>query len=643
MARKRITLSVLTVLIWIGIVGGNFSLISPTVLAETPQNIPLPILLESETRQDDYFLTRLAGKEPATDSASAATALATGHKTDAGNLAWLPGDPVTGSLTTIAETLRADYGFAIGAASTVQFSHATPASFVAHNANRGNYAEIANEIVHTVRPEVVVGGGHPGFNGGNYNYVGGAATWDALNTGVTSYTHVVTRVAGVDGGAALRAAAATVDLAGGDRLIGIFGGAGNNFDVHVPADAPGSPSVARGSVENPTLADVVTATLSVLSQDPDGLFAIFEQGDVDWANHANDFASMVGGLWDLDAAVRAAEAYVAAPGGPDWTDTLLVVTSDHANSYMRNRQWLGVGDLPLQVAGGGVGTYGGNFLYPGGEVSYRTGNHTNELVTLWARGQSAYLFDDYAGSWYSGTQIVDNTQIYAVMVRAVQDAGARNVILFVGDGMHVEHEIAASRYLYGSDFDLAWHGWGELADGWAGYAATWDVTTYDVYAGLQGVAPYDSATFDPTVGYDPLRGGSAPYALQPSFAELEASPPSLYIKVDAVNTVSGTMVITGTSRTTATIVVTKTGSSNVPWTWIEDPEAGWLSTDPTSGTIAYDGSVGLDVFVDAAGLQPGFYHTDLVFSNPFGDITIPVVLKVRGLAPHRIYLPLVVR
>ena len=35
---------------------------------------------------------------PATDSASAATALATGFKTDSGNIAWLPGDPPDGRL-----------------------------------------------------------------------------------------------------------------------------------------------------------------------------------------------------------------------------------------------------------------------------------------------------------------------------------------------------------------------------------------------------------------------------------------------------------------------------------------------------------------------------------------------------------------
>jgi len=31
--------------------------------------------------------------------------------------------------------------------------------------------------------------------------------------------------------------------------------------------------------------------------------------------------------------------------------------------------------------------------------------------------------------------------------------------------LHIEHEIAASRYLYGEDFGLAWHDWSEEENG----------------------------------------------------------------------------------------------------------------------------------------------------------------------------------
>ena len=54
------------------------------------------------------------------------------------------------------------------------------------------------------------------------------------------------------------------------------------------------------------------ASLDVLSDDAEGFFVMFEQGDIDWSNHANDFENMIGGVWDLDQAVRAAEDQVAS-------------------------------------------------------------------------------------------------------------------------------------------------------------------------------------------------------------------------------------------------------------------------------------------------------------------------------------------
>ncbi len=463
---------------------------------------PFALMQDDATpARDAYFLTLLSGKEPATDSASSATALATGYKTDDGNLAWLPGDPPNGSLTTIAETLRISRSYAIGVVSTVPFNHATPAGFASHNVSRNNYAAIAHEIIISTTPEVVVGGGYS-----TTTYLPlSSPDYIALNTGATVYS-LTQRTASVDGGVALLAAANTISLTQGDKLFGLFGGSGGNFEYYTVVSSTGSVSITRGSVENPTLADATNATLPVLSQDPDGFFVLFEQGYIDWANHANNYRDMVGGIYDLDAAVRAAEAYVDQPGGPAWTDTLLVVTADHSNSYLRLNKPLGKGQLPQQVwvdRNGNGQVNDGEWDYPGGEVSYRTINHTNELVTLWAHGAGASLLSQYAGQWYPGTQIVDDTQVYGAMKRAAEEAGAKHIILFIGDGMNIAHEIAGSRYLYGTDYGLAWHSWGQLADGWTGYSSTWDVTAYNKYAASLGKPNYTIATADPLVGYNP--------------------------------------------------------------------------------------------------------------------------------------------
>jgi alkaline phosphatase len=471
-------------------------------------------LVRTLDERDDYFLQIIGGKPPATDSASAATAMATGRKTDAGNIAWAPGDPADGAWETVAEWLRREHGFAIGVASTVPFDHATPAGFVSHNPSRNNYHALGHEIVFDVVPDVVIGGGNPDFygGGGNDRYLASNDVY-SLTHGLTSYTHVVTRETGVDGAVKLVSATVTISMARGDKLFGYFGGAGGNFEYHDVSDTPGSPAVTRGAVEDPTLAAVVTATLSVLNQDPDGFFVMFEQGDIDWSNHGNNFATMVGGIWDLDQAVRTAEAYVDRTSDMTWSDTLVIVTADHSNSYMRLPIALGVGDLPTQTVG-----MGGGWVYPGGEVTYATTRHTNELVTLWARGKGAVYFDAYAGQpfgtyVYTGTRIVDNTNFYDVVSRAAA-SGTEHIILFIGDGMNVNHEIAGSRYLYGEDFALAWHAWRRDVDGWVGFATTWDVNTYEKYASVyaDGLA-FDPESFYPYLGYDEARGGEAPSPL----------------------------------------------------------------------------------------------------------------------------------
>lgn len=387
---------------------------------------PYPL---DRTGLDSYFLVKLPtatlpASYPATDSASAGTALATGVKTDDGNIAWMPGDPVDGSLVTIAEVLREKRGKAIGVVSTVPFAHATPATFVSHNVSRNNYYTgykgyaglgIADEIITRTRPEVVIGGGHPMLDNPTYDTSRGYIS-RALHDTLRSSTDYVfaERKAGVDGGASLLSAADRA-VAEGKKLFGLYGGKGGNFEYPVPADEPGNPAVQRGSIENPSFADVVTASLKVLATDPDGFFLMAEQGDIDWANHANDYRSMIGTVNDLEEGVRSAIRFVEQPGDDiDWSNTLLIVTSDHGNSYMRlnDGKPLGKGDLPTQVSGGSMPAY------PDGEVIYASGSHTNELVTLYATGAGLEILRTFEGSWYPGTSIIDNTQIYRAMKRA---------------------------------------------------------------------------------------------------------------------------------------------------------------------------------------------------------------------------------
>jgi alkaline phosphatase len=388
---------------------------------------------------------------PATDSASAATALATGVKTDSGNIAWLPGDPPDGAITTLPEEFRARTGAAIGVVTTVPFDHATPAGFVSHNTWRNNYYTgfkgykglgIADEIILRTKPEVVIGGGsplldNPGFDP-KQGYIS-ASLYRALQDS-KDYL-LVERKPGQDGGTALAAGAAEAAREG-RKLFGLFGGRGGDFETPQVEDAPGHPAVKPGHPENPTLAEATTAALDCLARDPDGFFLIVEQGDIDWANHDNNFRAMVGCVADLDAAVRAALAFVDRPGDAiDWTNTVLLVTADHATGGLSLDRLLAAGELPRQrarvdeaekfhgqPAAGPKGSPNGAVIrkpgfvspyeYPDDEVSYHTAGHTNELVDLAVKGDAARAFLPLRGTWYAGP-ILDNTQINAALRQAL--------------------------------------------------------------------------------------------------------------------------------------------------------------------------------------------------------------------------------
>ena len=229
----------------------------------------LPYPLQKTGIDGTYVMARY------TDSASAATAWATGHKTDDGNIAWLPGDAANGSLKTIAEILRAERGFSIGVTSTVPFNHATPAAHVSHSISRNYYQAIANEIVMEVQPDVVIGGGYNSFympaNPGNaaLNYLASNPAWPFV---------FVQRQAGADGSnTLLQAAREAAKL--GKKLFGLYGGPDGNFESPVPQDRPGTPQVLRATTENPLLKDTVAAALEVLKKNSNGFFVMFEQGE----------------------------------------------------------------------------------------------------------------------------------------------------------------------------------------------------------------------------------------------------------------------------------------------------------------------------------------------------------------------------
>ena len=160
------------------------------------------------------------------------------------------------------------------------------------------------------------------------------ALYDEVKNGRIGSYVFVERMDGVDAGKSLKEAAALA-VAQKKKLFGLFGGPEGHFEPPVPTDN-GSATLTRATIENPLLKDATRAALKVLSKNKNGFFLLVEQGDIDLANHANDYRWMIGAMWDLDEAVRAAVEFVDRPGDDiTWANTLLIVTSDHVTGSMR--------------------------------------------------------------------------------------------------------------------------------------------------------------------------------------------------------------------------------------------------------------------------------------------------------------------
>ena len=133
-------------------------------------------------------------------------------------------------------------------------------------------------------------------------------------------------------------------------------------------------------------------------------------------------------------------------------------------------------------------------------------------------------------------------------------AVAKHIILVIGDGMEPENEVAAGRYLTGTDDGLSFH-----AFPYRGWVATWDVTTYSRQA------PYNPSSINPKAGCDATRTGKA--------ASRSATPRY------ACRAPGGARPHGADSASTATAWATgyKTDTGNIAWL-PGDPERGALET-----------------------------------------------------------------
>lgn len=233
----------------------------------------------TDTRSADNFVT---------DSAAAATALASGQRTYNGAVGL---DEERRPLGTVLEAAKTR-GLRTGLVTTTRITHATPAGFAAHVPARGMEAEIAEQML-AVGPDVMLGGGIEFFQPDGERTDGRDLIAEAREAG---YALVYT--------------ADEMERASG-RVLGLFSESHMAYEVD------------RAATEQPSLAAMTRKALALLDG-RSGFFVMIEGGRIDHAAHGNDPVAHLHDVIAYDEAVAEALAFAERDG-----ETLVLSVADH--------------------------------------------------------------------------------------------------------------------------------------------------------------------------------------------------------------------------------------------------------------------------------------------------------------------------
>ena len=271
------------------------------------------------------------------DSAPTMTAMVTGVKTKDGILSIdknaMRGNHSTiagNELTTILELAEKKH-LSTGVVSTARITHATPAACYAHSPERdwesdanlpeeareAGAKDIARQLIEFPGDglEVALGGGREYFlpetqndpedEGETGNRLDGrdlTAEW-AATKGAT----YVWNKADFD----------AIDAKKTKRLLGLFERSHLEYEIDRPKDTAGEPS----------LSELTTKAIDILSQNDKGYFLMVEGGRIDHAHHAGNAHRALTDTIAFSDAVKAALSKVKLE------ETLIIVTADHSHVF----------------------------------------------------------------------------------------------------------------------------------------------------------------------------------------------------------------------------------------------------------------------------------------------------------------------
>ncbi|MBU2649583.1 MAG: alkaline phosphatase [Bacteroidetes bacterium] len=283
--------------------------------------------LNIERFNDIGFSRTQSASDYITDSGAGGTAIAVGVKTYNGAIGVNTDTVPVKSILEYAE----DADKATGLVATSTITHATPASFSAHQKSRHMYEEIAGDIVNN-DIEVFIGGGLKHFKERKDSV-------DLTNTLLEKgYTMVYKQE--------------LIPTVTEGKLAGLL-----------YEEAPPKFSEGRGDMLPLSSAKAI----ELLNQDANGFFLMIEGSQIDWGGHANDAQYIVDEMLDFDKAVGIALDFAEKDG-----NTLVIVTADHET--------------------GGMGLNGGDFTTGMVEGGFTTDNHTGVMVPVFAYGPQSDLF-----------------------------------------------------------------------------------------------------------------------------------------------------------------------------------------------------------------------------------------------------------
>ena len=395
--------------------------------------------------------TTYSANSSVTDSAAAATALATGQKVNNGVISLAtPGD---GSELETAMEHYQSTGRAAGLVTTTYMTHATPAAYGAHEPSRNNLSQIANDFLTQTQPNVLFGGGANGMSTG-------AAT-------TAGYT-VVTDHAGLVG----------LDTSAETYVSGQFG------TYHLPYEYDQAPSVH--------LSDMTGVALDILDNDADGFFLMVEGGRIDHAGHDNQIGRNIFETLEFSNTVQTVLNWAATR-----TDTLVIVTADHETGGLSIVQDNGVGDLPTVSWGSGGHTAADVPVYAWGLNArnvFGTINNT-DVFTLTMMSEPA----DFDGDGDVGAADIDTLRANLGGAPGTYDLDGSGVV-DVADMDFILTDVVSSavadfnldRVINATDLQIMQAGFG-AAGGWAAGNANCDtvVNATDLQL-LQANFGYDS-------------------------------------------------------------------------------------------------------------------------------------------------------